>query len=86
MQSVSAILRTPLVLVVNPELPVKSVADLIALLKQKPGALDYAHGGPGSAIQLAAELFQTITGTKMNGVAYRGSPLALNDVMAGMLG
>jgi tripartite-type tricarboxylate transporter receptor subunit TctC len=83
LQSVSYIFRTPLVLVVNPELPVKSVADLIALLKQKPGALDYAHGGPGSAIQLAAELFQTMTGTKMNGVAYRGSPLALNDVMAG---
>ena len=37
----------------------------------------------GSAIQLAAELFQTMTSTKMNGVAYRGSPLALNDVMAG---
>jgi tripartite-type tricarboxylate transporter receptor subunit TctC len=83
LQSVSYIFRTPLVLVVNPELPVKSVADLIALLMQKPGALDYAHGGPGSAIQLAAELFQTMTGTKMNGVAYRGSPLALNDVMAG---
>jgi tripartite-type tricarboxylate transporter receptor subunit TctC len=83
LQSVSYIFRTPLVLVVNPELSVKSVADLIALLKQKPGALDYAHGGPGSAIQLAAELFQTMTGTKMNGVAYRGSPLALNDVMAG---
>lgn len=86
LQSVSYIFRTPLVLVVNPELPVKSVADLIALLKQKPGALDYAHGGPGSAIQLAAELFQTMTGTKMNGVAYRGSPLALNDVMAGHVG
>jgi len=61
---------------VNPQLPVKSVAELIALLKQTPGALNYAHGGPGSAIQLAAELFQAMTDTRMNGVAYRGSPLA----------
>lgn len=83
LQSVSYVFRTPLVLVVNADVPVRSVSDLIALLKQKPGELTYAHGGPGSAIQLAAELFQTMTGTRMNGVAYRGSPLALNDVMAG---
>ena len=83
LQSVSYVFRTPLVLVVNAGAPVSSVSDLIALLKQKPGELTYAHGGPGSAIQLAAELFQTMTGTRMNGVAYRGSPLALNDVMAG---
>jgi tripartite-type tricarboxylate transporter receptor subunit TctC len=82
LQSVTLLFRTPLALVVTPELPVKSVADLVALLKQKPGAINYAHGGPGSAIHLAAELFKTMTGTAMNGVAYRGAPLALNDVMA----
>lgn len=75
--------RTPLVLIVNPALPVKSVRDLIALLKQRPGQLYYAHGGPGSAIHLAAELFQVMTGTKINGVAYRGAPLALNDLIGG---
>ena len=42
-----------------------------------------AHSGAGAAIYLAAELFQSMTGTKMNGVAYRGAPPALNDVMAG---
>jgi tripartite-type tricarboxylate transporter receptor subunit TctC len=83
LQAVSYVFRTPLVLVVNPKLPVQSVAELVALLKQKPGTLNYAHGGPGSAIQLAAEMFQAITGTRMNGVAYRGAPLALNDVIAG---
>ncbi len=83
LQAVSLVFRTPLVLVVNPDLPVHSVKDLIALLKQKPGQIDFAHGGPGSAIHLAAELFQTMTGTKMTGVAYRGAPLALNDVTAG---
>ena len=83
LQAVSLIFRTPLVLVVNPKLPVKSVGELIALIKQKPGEINYGHGGPGSAIHLAAELLQSMTGGKMNGVAYRGAPPALNDVMAG---
>ena len=75
--------HTPLVLVVNPGLPAKSVAELIALAKKRPGEISFAQSGPGSAMHLAAELFQTMTGTKMNGVAYRGAPPALNDVMAG---
>ena len=83
LQAVSLVFRTPLALVANPNLPVTSVKELIALLKQKPGEINFAHGGPGSAIHLAAELLQTMTGTKMVGVAYRGAPLALNDVMAG---
>jgi tripartite-type tricarboxylate transporter receptor subunit TctC len=83
LQPISLAFRTPLALVVNPDLPVHSVPELIALLKQKPGTLNFGHGGAGSAIHLAAELFQTMTGTKMNGVAYRGAPPALNDVMAG---
>jgi tripartite-type tricarboxylate transporter receptor subunit TctC len=83
LQAVSLVFRTPLALVTNPDLPVKSVTDLIALLKQKPGEIYFAHGGLGSAIHLAAEMFQIQTGTKMNAVAYRGAPLGLNDVMAG---
>jgi tripartite-type tricarboxylate transporter receptor subunit TctC len=83
LQAVALLFRTPLVLVVNPALPAKSVGDLIALAKQKPGEISFAQSGPGSAVHLAAELFQTMTGTKLNGVAYRGAPPALNDVMAG---
>jgi tripartite-type tricarboxylate transporter receptor subunit TctC len=83
LQAVSLVFRTPLALVVNPNLPVGSVKELIALLKQKPGEINFGHGGPGSAIHLAAELFQAMTGTKMTGVSYRGAPLALNDVIAG---
>ena len=83
LQAVALIFRTPLALVVHPDLPVKSVSELIALLKQKPGQITFGHSGAGAAIHLAAELFQTMTGTKMNGVAYRGAPPALNDVMAG---
>jgi tripartite-type tricarboxylate transporter receptor subunit TctC len=83
LQAVSLVFRTPLALVVNPAVPAKSVAEFIALLKDNPGQINFAHGGPGSAIHLAAELFQTMTSTRMNGVAYRGAPLGLNDVMAG---
>ena len=83
LQAVSLLFHTPLVLVVNPGLPAKSVGELIALARQKPGEISFAQSGPGSAVHLAAELLQTMTGTKMNGVAYRGAPPALNDVMAG---
>lgn len=83
LQMVQFLFRTPLALVVNPDLPAKSVPELIALLKQKPGEISFAHSGPGSSLHLAAELFQAMTGTKMNGVAYRGAPPGLNDVMAG---
>jgi tripartite-type tricarboxylate transporter receptor subunit TctC len=83
LQAVALLFRTPLVLVVNPSVPAKSVSELIALLKQKPGSLNFGHSGAGAAIFLAAELFQTMTGTKMNGVAYRGAPPALNDLVAG---
>jgi tripartite-type tricarboxylate transporter receptor subunit TctC len=82
-QMVALLFRTPLVLVVNPGLPAQSVGELIALAKQKPGEISFAQSGPGSAVHLAAELFQAMTGTKMNGIAYRGAPPALNDVMAG---
>jgi tripartite-type tricarboxylate transporter receptor subunit TctC len=83
LQAVALLFRTPLALVAHPSVPAKSVSELIALLKQKPGEITFGHSGAGAAIFLAAELFQSMTGTKMNGVAYRGAPPALNDVMAG---
>jgi tripartite-type tricarboxylate transporter receptor subunit TctC len=82
---ISLVFRTPLVLVVNPALPVTSLGELIAMMKAKPEQLNYGHGGPGSAIHLAGELMQSMTGTRMNGVAYRGTPLGLNDLMAGRM-
>ena len=83
LQPVYLVFRTPLALVVNPDVPAHSVRELVALLKEKPGQINFGHGGPGSAIHLAAELFQIMTGTTMTGIAYRGAPLALNDVIAG---
>jgi tripartite-type tricarboxylate transporter receptor subunit TctC len=83
LQAIALLFQTPLALVVNPSLPARSVADLITLLKQKPGEISFGHSGAGAAIFLAAELFQSMTGTRMNGLSYRGAPPALNDVMAG---
>ena len=82
---VALVFLTPLVLLVDPNLQIKSLTELIAALKQKPGELNYGHGGPGSAINLAGELLQSVTGTKMNGVAYRGTPLVLNDLIGGRI-
>ena len=74
---------TPNVLVVHPALPVKSVPDLIALAKQKPGALNYATSGAGNSNHIAGELFKAMAGINMVQVNYKGAALALNDVLSG---
>jgi tripartite-type tricarboxylate transporter receptor subunit TctC len=74
---------TPFVLVVNNDLPVKSVQELIAYVKARPGQLSYATAGAGVPHHLFAELFKTMTGIEMSPVAYRGSAPALTDVVAG---
>jgi tripartite-type tricarboxylate transporter receptor subunit TctC len=75
--------QTPFVLVVNPDLPINSIADLIKYAKDKDGKLSYATAGPGVPHHLFAELLKSITGIQMSPVAYRGSLPALNDVVAG---
>jgi tripartite-type tricarboxylate transporter receptor subunit TctC len=75
--------RTPFVLVVNPELPVKSVPELIGYIKDRPRQLSYATAGPGVPHHLFAELLKSMTGIEISPVAYRGSLPALNDVVAG---
>jgi tripartite-type tricarboxylate transporter receptor subunit TctC len=84
-ETVALLARTPLVLMVNPDVPAKTIPELVALLKQKPGEISFAHSGPGSSPHLTAELFQAMTGTRMNGVSYRGVVPGLRDVMAGHL-
>ena len=74
---------TPNVLVVHPALAVKSVADLIALAKQKPGALNYATSGAGNSNHIAGELFKAMAGVDLVQVNYKGAALALNDVLSG---
>ena len=77
----AVICNVPFVLVVDPSLPVNSVADLIKLAKERP--LSYGSAGAGSFHHLMAELFKATTGVSMTHVPYRGSLPALNDVVAG---
>ena len=77
------ITRIPFVLVVNPSLPVNSVADLIKLAKQDSGRLSYASGGPGSPHHLFTELLKSMTGIQMLHVPYKGTAPAISDVVAG---
>ena len=74
---------TPFVLVVNPQLPVKSVKEFIAYAKAQPQPLNYATSGPGVPHHLFMELLKSMTGLQMTAVPYKGSLPALNDVVAG---
>jgi tripartite-type tricarboxylate transporter receptor subunit TctC len=73
--------RVPFVLIVNKDLPVKSVSDLIAYAKDHP--VNYGSGGAGSPHHLYAELFKSMTGISMTHVPYKGSADAIKDVVAG---
>jgi tripartite-type tricarboxylate transporter receptor subunit TctC len=75
----------PYVLVVHPSLPAKSVGELIALAKAKPGSIDYASSGNGSAQHLVGALFTTMAGVNLNHVPYKGSNQAMNDVIGGQV-
>ncbi|MBX9776986.1 MAG: tripartite tricarboxylate transporter substrate binding protein [Xanthobacteraceae bacterium] len=80
---IALVAEVPFVLVVNPALPVKSVMELVALVKGKPGAMSYASAGIGTQHHVNAELLKTLTGIEMTHVPYRGGGPALQDVIAG---
>jgi tripartite-type tricarboxylate transporter receptor subunit TctC len=80
---VSILATGPNVLVVNPTLPVKSVKELVALAKQKPGELNYASAGIGSFQHLGGELFKLRAGVNIVHVPYKGGGPAMQDVLAG---
>lgn len=82
---VSVLVLFPNMLVVNPEVPAKSVGELIALAKAQPGRIAYASSGNGSAQHLAAELFRQRAGLDMVHVPYKGGGPALQDVMGGQV-
>lgn len=82
---VTWIARSPNTVVVHPSLPVNSVRDLIALAKARPGQLNYASGGTGSATQLSVELFKSMAGVDIVRVPYKGNGPALNDLVAGQV-
>lgn len=75
--------RSPNMVVVHPSLPVKSIKELIALAKSKPGGLSYSSGNTGSPNHLAAELFKSMTGTSIVRIPYKSGGQELNDLIAG---
>ncbi len=78
---ISLLALVPNVLVVNPELPATTVAELIGLLKAEPDAYAYASSGVGTPLHLSGELFKLLAGVSMQHVPYQGSGPALNDLI-----
>jgi tripartite-type tricarboxylate transporter receptor subunit TctC len=82
---VGSIYRVPLVMEVNPSLPIKTVPEFIAYAKVNPGKLSFASTGNGSTPHVSAELFKAMTGVNMVHVPYRGSPQAITDLLGGQV-
>ena len=79
------IARGPYVVVVHPSLPVKSIRELIALAKTRPGQITYGSSGQGAIVHLTTELFLYMAGVQMTHVPYKGGGVALTDVIAGQI-
>ena len=82
---ISLVAQAPFLLVVHPSLPVRSVKELIALARAKPGVLDCGSAGQGSSTHMAFELFRVMAGVKITHIPYRGTGPALVDAMAGQV-
>jgi tripartite-type tricarboxylate transporter receptor subunit TctC len=78
---VAGVMRLTNIMVVPPSLPVKTVADFIALAKAKPGELSFASSGNGTSVHMSGELFKAMTGVDMLHVPYRGSAVVYPDLM-----
>jgi tripartite-type tricarboxylate transporter receptor subunit TctC len=83
---ISLVVSLPSVLVVHPSVPARSLAELVALAKQKPDQLTYASAGIGTNPHLSMELLKTMTGIEIRHIPYRGVGPALNDLVAGQVG
>ena len=80
---IAQVASAPVLLVANPKLPVNSVKDLIALAKQKPGALNYGSAGSGSPGHLSGELFKSMAGVELTHIPYKGSAPAIANLIGG---
>jgi tripartite-type tricarboxylate transporter receptor subunit TctC len=80
---ITTVARSPLVLVVHPSLPVKSVKELIAYAKAHPGELNYTTGSTGSSSHLAPELFKSMTGVDMTRIPYKSGSQEIADLLGG---
>lgn len=79
--AITTLAQFPMVIAVNPSFPAKSIAELIALAKAKPGGLNYSHGG--ATHQVAAEMFNQAVGIEMRNIPYKGGAPAVNAAVAG---
>ena len=77
--------KLPLIMVVNAEVPARTVGDVIALAKAKPGELTFSSSGAGGAPHLAGEIFKSLTGAELQHIPYRGSGPAVIDLIAGRI-
>jgi len=76
---------SPLVLAVHPSLPAKNVKELVALARARPGQLTYVSAGVGASGHLGGALFESLTGTKMVHIPYKGMAVAITDLMSGQV-
>ena len=83
---VALLATAPLMIIVNPAIPAKTLSELIAYAKANPGKINYASTGNGGSVHLTTEMFALQTGTTLNHVAYKGSAPALNDLLGGHIG
>lgn len=82
---ITMLAKAPNVIVVHPAVPAKSVKELIALAKAKPGELNYASGGTGSSLHLSGELFKAMAGVNIARINYKGTGPAINDLVGGQV-
>jgi tripartite-type tricarboxylate transporter receptor subunit TctC len=80
---VALLARSPFIVLVHPDFPARSVADLVRMARERPGAIDYGSSGPGGINHFVTEYFCLRAGIKMNHVPYRGMPPAVTDLVAG---
>jgi len=82
---VSITANTPYIITVSPSVPARSLRELIALAKAKPGALNFGSSGTGTTPHLAGELFNTLAGVTLNHIPYKGSAPMVNDLLGGQV-
>ncbi len=82
---ITMLASTPYLFVAHPSVPAKTVAELIALARAKPGQINYASGGIGVGSHLAGELFKSMAGIDIVNVPYKGAPQATTDVVGGQV-
>lgn len=82
---VAGVARIPLVMVINNDIPVRSIPEFVAYAKSHPGKLSFGSSGVGTSLHLSGELFKSMTGVDMTHVPYKGSAPALMDLMSGQI-